>query len=252
MIKSTQNPYIKYLVKLQNDSSFRRSEKIYIVEGLNIINEAIKTGANIRTIVVRNDFSRSDSLVLPSNVRVAEVNEECFNKFSQLKQPPGIAGIIEMPDIALKMDWINPALICDGINDPGNMGTIIRTADAMSWPGIICINNCVDVYSPKTLRASMGSHFRVSVMKWDIEELIAFKERTRMVLYGASSASGKAIEEWFDPNVPYGLVIGNEANGLSSQVEDLCDELVSVTMTGETESLNAAVAASILMNRMKP
>lgn len=250
MIESLQNPYIKYLCKLQKDSKFRKNEKVYIIEGPKLVKEALLSEATIKSIITTNMNLLNETVSLSDNFPIATVSSDCFHKFSQMKKPQGIAAIIEMPSVDLKMDWINPLLICDNISDPGNLGTIIRTVDAMQWPGIAFVNDCADVYSPKTLRSAMGSHFRVPIMNWKITEMMAFKKLNNVIFYGADVA-GEPITEWKKPDhEPFALIIGNEAQGISHEIAQICDFWVSVPMPGPTESLNVAIATGILLSHM--
>ena len=138
-------------------------------------------------------------------------------------------------------------LLLDHISDPGNMGTIIRSAEAFGFSDIILTKGCVDIYNEKCLRASMGSVFRVNIIELNLEEISKLKENYRFL---SSHMEGIDVRKYDSSNDSIILAIGNEANGLSEDIRRLTDDFIKISMQGEIESLNAAIAASIMMNTL--
>ena len=132
----------------------------------------------------------------------------------------------------------------DGINDPGNLGTMVRSAEAFGFDDIILADNCVDLYNEKSLRASMGSAFRLNILSMSLEEIKKLKKTYRFI---SADMDGRDIKK-YQVQGPIILAIGNEANGLSAPIRDLTDDFVKISMLGSIESLNAAIASSIIMN----
>lgn len=237
IIKSVSNQNYKLINKLKN-KKYREKENLFIIESRKLVDEAISSSANIDFIFLRSDVSYEtdlDSLVF---------DKALFNKLTMLKSSDGIGAVIRKP--VPKKISSKKVLLLDSINDPGNIGTMIRSAEAFGFNDIILSPDCVDIYNEKALRASMGSVFRLNIVKLTYDEIASFKDSYKFL---AADMSGLDIREYkSDSNII--LVIGNEANGLGKEVRSLTDTFVKIPMEGDIESLNAAIAASIIMNRL--
>ena len=237
IIKSVSNKNYKLINKLKN-KKYREKENLFIIESRKLVDEAISSSANIDFIFLRSDVSHEtkfESLVF---------DKALFNKLTTLKSSDGIGAVVRKP--VPKKISSKKVLLLDSINDPGNIGTMIRSAEAFGFNDIILSPDCVDIYNEKALRASMGSVFRLNIVKLTYDEIASFKTGYKFL---AADMAGLDIREYkSDSNII--LAIGNEANGLGDEIRSLTDTFVKIPMEGAIESLNAAIAASIIMNRL--
>ena len=237
IIKSVSNQNYKLINKLKN-KKYREKENLFIIESRKLVDEAISSSANIDFIFLRSDVSYE------TNLKSLVFDKALFNKLTMLKSSDGIGAVIRKP--VPKKISSKKVLLLDSINDPGNIGTMIRSAEAFGFNDIILSPDCVDIYNEKALRASMGSVFRLNIVKLTYDEIANFKDSYKFL---AADMSGLDIREYkSDSNII--LAIGNEANGLGKEVRSLTDTFVKIPMEGDIESLNAAIAASIIMNRL--
>ncbi|HZK33633.1 MAG TPA: RNA methyltransferase [Tissierellaceae bacterium] len=252
-ITSTNNRLIKNIKSLYRKKG-RQKHNSFIVEGIKIIEEAIENDYPIKHIVytdylLENEEGKALFSKIEKLNNLVNVPENIFKEISDTENPQGIIGITNIVprDIKEIYDLENKRLLfLDGLQDPGNMGTIIRTADAFSMGGIIIREGSVDPYNPKVIRATMGSIFRVPLYFTDgIEELKNLKSKG-VNIYSTSLDGSIAIYK-ADFMEEFILSIGNESRGVSKEVLSLSNKLIKIPMTGKTESLNAAVAASIIM-----
>ena len=237
IIKSVSNQNYKLINKLKN-KKYREKENLFIIESRKLVDEAISSSANIDFIFLRSDVSYE------TNLKSLVFDKALFNKLTMLKSSDGIGAVIRKP--VPKKISSKKVLLLDSINDPGNIGTMIRSAEAFGFNDIILSPDCVDIYNEKALRASMGSVFRLNIVKLTYDEIASFKDSYKFL---AADMAGLDIREYkSDSNII--LAIGNEANGLGKEVRSLTDTFVKIPMEGDIESLNAAIAASIIMNRL--
>jgi possible rRNA methyltransferase len=237
VIESTSNKSYKYISKLKN-KKYRDLENSFIVESRKLVEEAISS-ADIDFI-----FLSEKNASYKTNYPKLVLSESLFNKLSSFKNPDGFGAVVKKQS-SVKITSAR-VLLLDHLNDPGNMGTIIRSAEAFGFNDIIITPGTVDIYNEKTLRASMGSVFRLNIKETNIDELYKLKETYKIV---AADMSGYDINKYkIDDSLI--LAIGNEANGLSKDIRSLTETFVKIPMQGKIESLNAAIAASILMNKL--
>ncbi|MDO4662355.1 MAG: RNA methyltransferase [Tissierellia bacterium] len=237
MIESDSNKFFKNLKKLQQ-KKYRQKTQTFLIESKKLVEEAIKSNSKIIDIIVNEDYIKNHKLY---DYKTVILKNELFSKLSNLNNPEGIMARVKIVDRNLEFN--DKILILDNINDPGNMGTIIRSAEAFGFYDIILTNDCVDIYNYKSLRASMGSVFRVNVVVKDINYI---KKLRKDYVILASSMDGIDYRQINDKKLA--LIIGNEANGISDELFEISDKKIKIPMRGENESLNAAIAASILMN----
>ncbi len=253
-INSTKNPLIKQIKSLYRKKE-RRDKGLFIVEGIKIIEEIIDKGYPFRNIVYTDSLLKnSDGREMFSKIdnikNLIHVPENVFKEISDTESPQGILAVvnIEINKIDdLNINQTKILLYLDRVQDPGNMGTIIRTADAFDVDGIIISEGCVDPYNPKVARATMGSIFRVPLYFVDngIFEIKKLKSKGINIYSSSLIASVDIDKVDFKKNAV--VVIGNESSGVSSEIYDLSDKLIKIPMLGDSESLNAGVAASIIM-----
>ena len=256
IITSKDNSKIKYIRSLQQ-KKYREREKKYLVEGLRFAEEALGYPADIDTVVYTPalmEGRRGRDLVAKAaalGLTLVAVSDTVFKELSGTETPQGIMAVMKMDEKPFAPDAIADEggllLVVDGVQDPGNLGTIVRTADAAGVKNIILLKGTVDIYNPKTLRSTMGSVFRVNCHIWnDSLELAALFRDKGIRLYVASAGGGKTIYE-ADYNGPVALVLGSEAAGPGAVLTEQADSVITIPMLGNAESLNVAVAAGIII-----
>ena len=239
------NNQIKELTALRDKSKARREAGLYIVEGPKMCEEA-PANMVVNTFVTQKCVESNKTWLVNRKYEVVE--ERIFEKLSDTKTPQGILSVVRQPKYELSdiLREGNLYVILEDIQDPGNMGTIVRTAEGAGVAGIIMTKGCVDIYNPKTIRSTMGSVYRVPfVYVEDIAEAIAQIKAAGISIYAAHLKG----EKYYD-DINYGraaFLIGNEGNGLKDDTAALADTYIKIPMSGKVESLNAAVATSILM-----
>jgi RNA methyltransferase, TrmH family len=254
-ITSLANPRIKRIRKL-SDRKERRREGVFLAEGLRIVIEAIQLDQAIETLIVSPELLHSETgmeylqeFSSSHPDRVLEVSADVFRSFSGKDGPQGIAAVITPRELPL--DQIHPSgcerwVALDEIADPGNLGTILRTADASGAQGIILLDECTDPYDPAALRASMGAAFSLGIVKASFIKFKAWVEKTQVHVVGTSD---KAKQDYVTAEYPTPLVLlmGSERQGLDPQHFELCEQVVSIPMNGRSDSLNLAVATGIML-----
>ena len=252
IISSKENEIIKTIKKLK-EKKYREEYGEFLVEGIKMIEEAIKEEAKIKQIVVCEDCKNSGGIPKDLLYEIAKydciyVAEKVFTQMTDVSNPQGILAIIDKSvnkeaETDFKAELI---LVLDNIQDPGNMGTILRTADSINLKQILVSKGSSDVYNPKVVRSTMGAIFRVKVIECeDLVKTIKELKKHKINVYATDLRTDKTIYD-----VDYkksAIVIGNEANGVSGEILDVADQKIKIPMLGETESLNAAVATSIVL-----
>ena len=251
-ITSKDNETIKHIKKLK-EKKYREEYGEFLVEGIKMIEEAILENAKIKSIIICDDCKTAGNIPNDLMYEIAKLNciyvaEKVFNSITEVINPQGIMAIIEKPsnkenEIDFKQENF---LILDNIQDPGNMGTILRTADSLNLNQIIVSKGSADIYNPKVVRSTMGAIFRIKVIEVEnLSKVIKEMKKHKINVYATDLKTDKSIYD-----VDYkksAIVIGNEANGVSSAVLDEATEKIKIPMIGKTESLNAAVATSIIL-----
>lgn len=238
---SRQNALIKEIASLK-DKKYRQKLGLYLAEGVKMVNEAVRYNADVKYVV---STSAALSSLNVGDTRVIEVTDDVFSFISDAETPQGALAVIKIPCGDIKPPKGN-ALLLDGVADPGNMGTIIRTAAAFGFNDLYLIN-CVDPYGCKVVRASMSGIYFVNVYKTNVAD--AF-EALRDVNVIVADMNGKDLND-FSVDGKRCVVIGNEANGVSDVVKNKADFVVGIPMAERSESLNAGVAAAIMMYKLK-
>ena len=240
-ITSLKNPKVATWKSLK-DRKGRRETGCFLVEGRKMVEEALASAFPVEAVLV--DDARLAEFRLPEGITVYTMPGHVLAAVCDTKTPQGIAAVVRITEVELKAKRL---IAMDGVQDPGNVGTIIRTADAAGFEGIILSNQCADVFSPKVLRATMGSIFRMGIRVTD--DLPGLLQT--MVAQGASVLSSQLDGEPFYQRSPlnerFVLVIGSEGNGVTDEVKAVATHKVKLPMRGGAESLNAAVAAGIMM-----
>ena len=224
------------------DKKGREEQNAFLVEGVRMVREALASSFTVRTVLLREDYE--PDFPLPENIPVFLLSDPVFRSVCDTKTPQGIAAVLSMQ----AKEAAGPRLLAlDGVQDPGNVGTIIRTADAAGFDGILFSPDCADLFSPKVLRSTMGSIFRLgfSFPASLPEKLESLKKEGYSVL--SSQLDGDPFYDRKNVSDAFILVIGNEGNGVSEAVKAAATHRLRLPMRGGAESLNAAVAAGIMM-----
>lgn len=253
-IISKNNPIIKEIRSLSR-KKYRWNNKVYIIEGIKLLEEALDNNANLRQILFCKsllDTANGKDLYnrLVKHNRLIEVEESIFKSLSDTENPQGVLALVEFDirDYKELFDGDNIHLFyLDSVMDPGNLGTIIRSADAFNIHGIIMGEGSVDPYNPKVVRAAMGSMFRVPLY-FDRQNYSILKEfKTHQFKIHTTYLKASKANYSVDYSGNYIVVIGNESTGVSQDIVNISDTLIKIPIPGRAESLNAGVASSILM-----
>ncbi len=250
MIESTSNGQYKRIRKLMRQSKARQGEKVFVAEGIKILREASERGLLQSVYVSESLWESETSIPLDDAIPVEVIRDHIFTQLSDTVHPQGVLGIVKMPeyDRDCMMQDPDAKLLClEDVRDPGNMGTMIRTAEGAGMSGIILSSSCVDIYNPKVVRATMGSLLRVPYYICDDLPSEITKLQAEGVCFYAAHLGGSRLYYDVSYEGRIGILIGNEAHGLSDGVADQADELIKIPMQGKLESLNAAVSAALIM-----
>ena len=270
-IKSSDNKLIKLIASLKKKSK-RDKSGLFIAEGLRLCEESLAFPSRIKYIIVSDSFyekrpdfgsafvfaSKDNSgCNAPHNLHsdlsnhaasernLYKIPDALFSKISDTETPQGVMSIIEIDHPSSTVLSSN-VLILDGVSEPGNMGTILRTADAMGFSDVFITKGSADCYSPKTVRSTMGSIFRLNLHIAENTDFLRKLKNDGYFIVSAALSNAAPLEDVL-PKAKNAIVIGNEANGISNEVLLLSDKCARIEMKGNTESLNAAVAAGIMM-----
>ena len=260
VISSKNNEFVKHIKKLK-DKKYRDLNNEFIIEGIKIIEEAINENAKIKQIIICDDCEKTSSIPKELMYEIAKyecvyVTNQIFETLTDVKNPQGIMAIVEKNMIASQLkkedeiqsiDYTQDIIVAlDDIQDPGNLGTILRTVDSIGVNQILVSKGTADSYNPKVVRSTMGAIFRVKII--ECENLKEVLQNLKKQKYNVVVTSLKTKNSIYD--VDYNkkiIVIGNEANGVSEEIQKIADEKVKIPMLGKTESLNASVATGIIL-----
>ena len=250
-ITSKENQLIKHIIKLK-EKKYRKEYNEYIIEGVKIIKEAIEEKAKIKHIILSEDalnrelvqkhlkeeLQKNNYIQVPNNI---------FKLISEVDKPQGILAIIEQNRQEENIDYNQEIMLAlDDIQDPGNLGTIIRTADSVGLNQILISKGTADPYNSKVIRSTMGAIFRVKIIECEDlpKTLKRLKEKDLKVMVTDLEAEKSIYNIKLQKNI---IVIGNEANGVSKEIKDLADTKAIIPMLGKTESLNASIATGVIL-----
>ena len=258
MITSENNAKIKELIKLQKNARHRRKEELFVAEGIKLVQEAAQYG-KLRQVLIRESLWHERWKDAPESEIAKELSvdgnrvgvdiapDSVFDMVADTVTPQGILGMVDMPAYSLKEILALSSglyLMLDDLRDPGNLGTVIRTAEAAGAAGVIMSRGCVDLFNPKVVRATMGAIFRVPFLYVEsLPETIEQMKKKNISVYGTILEESQPYDEP-DYTKPSGIVIGNEANGISAPVRESLTGRIHIPMQGSVESLNAAVAGN--------
>ena len=241
-ITSRHNPLMGHIRKLAGSAAYRRATGEFLCDSPKLLQEALLWQAEITAVVTISPLPR-----LPEHIRQVQVPEDIMSSISPVKTPQGVLFTCRLPQAPLPRSLTGRRyVLLDGVQDPGNVGTILRTLDAFDADGLLLTGGCADPYGWKAVRSSMGAVFRRPIYFGSPEELAALLHRSDLPLYGAALREDTVDARQADYTRCV-LAIGSEGHGLSREVLDLCDQTIRIPMSDRCESLNAAIAAAVLL-----
>lgn len=249
MITSTSNPQVKEIMQLQKKSKLRRELGVFVAEGMKMVSEA--PAGRIERCWISETFSRKHpDFPFPAGVPVQEAADHVFAVMSDTQTPQGILAVIRCGETSLEDLLKAPApllMVLENIQDPGNLGTVMRTGEGAGVTGLIMSSDCADIYNPKVIRSTMGSIYRVPFCHTaDLCGALDLIKKAGITVYAAHLKGSQYYTE-ADYTKPSAFLIGNEGNGLKQETADRAGTYIKIPMEGHVESLNAAVSAAILM-----
>lgn len=248
-IESKENSFLKNIKKLK-EKKFRSKEGKFLLEGLRLVEEAIKAKALVENIII--DEKVKDKILIEDFIedydekKIIIMNSSLFSQITQTENPQGIIALVKHSKKTVEL-YGNFYVVCDKVQDPGNLGTIIRTSHAAGVDGIILTKGSADIYNDKTLRSTMGSIFYVPVF-YDDEDFTIIKSLQNKG-FNLVVTSLQESKNFFDEDLrgKTMVTVGNEGNGVSDELMNLADKKVKIPMPGGAESLNVAIATSIIL-----
>lgn len=255
LVTSSSNPIIKVAKSLHKKKE-RWERNLFFVEGVRAVEEAVISNAKIECILYSDSLLATETgenlldVISQSKFKLVYVTDKLMKEISDTEKPQGVFAIIgfNLSDFkGILNRERNFLILLDRVQDPGNLGTIIRTADAMGANGVIVTSGCVDVFNPKVIRSTMGSIFHIPVVYYEnvVEAMIKLKEFN--ILTMATSLEANKYSYDVDFTKDFALIIGNEASGIDKEILDISDISLKIPMIGMAESLNAAIASAIIM-----
>ncbi len=252
MITSTANAQIKNIINLMKKSGERKNRGLFVIEGIRMFQELPKE--RIIKIYASESFAY-DNKELMQSYEFEMVADKVFAQMSDTRTPQGIMALVSMKEYSVKElmpdNRVPLIVVLENIQDPGNLGTIMRTAEGAGATGIIMSHNTVDIYNPKTIRSTMGSLFRMPFIYTDsITDTVCELKKHKITTFAAHLGG---TNNYYSENmtVPAAILIGNEGNGLTKELTSQADVLVKIPMEGQLESLNAAISTAILLYETK-
>ncbi|OFI46617.1 23S rRNA methyltransferase [Floricoccus penangensis] len=238
IIRSKENKAVKSAKKLLQ-KKYRKDT--YLIEGFHLFEEASRSGAEILETFVTEEFADK----FPE---ATIVTQEVLNFITDSKTPQGLVAVVEMNnDLDYEKINLNKILVLDGVQDPGNVGTLIRTADAGGFDAVFLSRDCADVYSPKVMRSMQGSNYHLPVYSVDLSELYKKLKELRITILASTLSDESISYKEVEQKSGIALVLGNEGQGISQLTKNEADVLVHIDMPGQAESLNVAIAGGILI-----
>lgn len=244
-LTSRKSAVIRTFRDLARSSAAREEKGLFLCDGQKLLQEALRSGVSVETVLWKENRAAD----LPPFPQEALLPADLFDYVSPMSNSPGPLFSVRMPS-APDLYKVRRVLALEELQDPGNVGTVLRTADAFGVDLVVLLEGCADLYAPKTVRASMGAVFRQAAVRMDAEAFISFCREKNLPLWGAA-LTDTARDLRSLPLDPAAVLIGSEGHGLSRELLRACDGEIIIPMSGEAESLNAAVAAAIVMWEMQ-
>ncbi|MGX5377050.1 TrmH family RNA methyltransferase [Ligilactobacillus sp. LYQ135] len=252
VITSVNNSQVKAWSKL-NTKKGRLNQQKYLLDGWHLVKEAIRTNEPIETIMVSPDFKYLQEIFVPEGADMIQITDNVVKHLSDTKHPQGVFAVVKIK----QQNEINPEnvsgawLFMDNVQDPGNIGTMVRTADAAGFTGIVFGNGTADVYNPKIVRSMQGSQFHLKMVSASLEPWIKAFKKAKKPVFGTELNPQARPYNQVGKHSDFALIMGNEGNGMQSDLLKQTSLNLYIPIVGKAESLNVAVAAGILMFQLK-
>lgn len=250
-ITSKDNEFIKHIKKLK-DKKYRDLNNEYMIEGIKLVKEAIQEKAEIKQIIICEECDNTEIIPKELTYEIAKyeciyVTKQIFNSITEVKNPQGILAVVSKENTEKEIDYSQDIIVAlDDLQDPGNLGTILRTVDSIGLTQILVSKGTADCFNPKVVRSTMGAIFRVKIIECeDLKNTLKEMKNHHFKIMVTSLQTNNSIYD-VDYNKKV-IVVGNEANGVEKEIQDMADEKVKIPMLGKTESLNASVATGIVL-----
>lgn len=249
-IESVQNARLKQWLKLENKKG-RQQQQAYLLDGWHLVKEALRAGIKLKVLLLTADFryaAEFTALTDPA-IETIQISTAVAKHLSGTATPQGIFAIAELPSesLAIPTQVHGAWLLLDSVQDPGNIGTMVRTADAAGFSGVVFGQQTADLFQPKVVRAMQGSQFHIHLFKGDLTEWITKFKQQQITVWGTEVSPQAKNYRSIKPQSDLALIMGNEGNGINQQLLSLTDQNLYIPILGQAESLNVAVAAGILM-----
>ncbi|MDV7740081.1 TrmH family RNA methyltransferase [Leuconostoc mesenteroides] len=247
-IISNQNARVKAWAKLATKKG-RQENHTYLLDGLHLVEEAVKAGAKFHAIMATEKQMADYLPNVPHGVPAFEISEEVAKHIAGTNTPQGIFAEISLPEKTFDPSYVHDGawLLLDKIQDPGNVGTLVRTADAAGFKGVVLGAGTADAFAPKVVRAMQGSQFHLEVLNGDLSEWVAALASNNLPVYGSQLNEKAKSYRDVEPSTQFGLIVGNEGQGMSAELAEKTTANLYIPIQGQAESLNVAIAGGILM-----
>lgn len=250
-ITSKDNDFIKHVKKLK-DKKYRDLNNEFVIEGIKLIKEAMQENARIKQIIMCEDCENTENIPKDLTYEIAKydcvyVSKTVFNSITEVKNPQGILAVVSKENAENEIDYSQDIIVAlDDLQDPGNLGTILRTVDSIGLTQILVSKGTADCFNPKVVRSTMGAIFRVKIIECEnlLETLKQAKKHHFKLMVTSLQTENSIYDVEYNKKV---IIVGNEANGVKQEIQDFADEKVKIPMFGKTESLNASVATGIVL-----
>ncbi|GLC88349.1 TrmH family RNA methyltransferase [Lysinibacillus piscis] len=246
-IESTQNALVKYWKKLATTRKERERSGEFIVEGFHLVEEALKQKESVKQLIVREGVDLP--MLWPiDDIAIVEVTAAVTKEFAETETTQGVFAVCQQPALQEETmaSW-RKVLLIDAVQDPGNIGTMIRTADAAGLDAVILGKGCADSYNPKTLRSAQGSHFHIPVIRGELEDWIDDLQARGVPVFGTALDEEAVSYRDIQHAGTFAIMMGNEGSGIHPQLLALTDQNIMIPIIGQAESLNVAVATGIVL-----
>ncbi|MGE7114046.1 TrmH family RNA methyltransferase [Lysinibacillus sp. NPDC047702] len=246
-IESTQNALVKYWKKLATTRKERERSGEFIVEGFHLVEEALKNKEQVMQLIVREGVDLP--MLWPiDDIAIIEVTVTVAKEFAETETSQGVFAVCKQPLIVedVMASW-RKVLLIDAVQDPGNIGTMIRTADAAGLDAVILGKGSADIYNPKTLRSAQGSHFHIPVLRGDLEDWIEHLQENGVPVFGTALDEDAVVYSDIQHTGAFAIIMGNEGSGIHPQLLAMTDQNIMIPIFGQAESLNVAVATGIVL-----
>lgn len=247
-ITSSSNQRVRDWKKLAQKKGRMRQGR-YLLDGWHLVKEAVDSGQPVEEIMVTPDFRHRDELEVPDGCDLIEISDNVARHLSETPSPQGIFAVVLLPENAVvkPSEAVGAWLFLDGVQDPGNIGTMVRTADACGFAGVVFGEGCADMYQPKVVRSMQGSQFHLTLCSGDLLEWTKTLKSRRIPVFGSELNEKARSYDQVGRHSDFALIMGNEGNGMSEELLKETSLNLYIPIKGRAESLNVAVAAGILM-----